>query len=282
MRIPLFHVLSTCVVLIASSNIIAQEQGALLKTYTDSLRYSQSEDTRFLYNDSFTNLLKEMLDDESPFDLNLDSIKTKVMVLNSEDERMRLISWVVVNDKEEYYNYGVVIHRKRKRSTQRVFWLNDHIEEHSDSLFEEYNEENWPGALYYRIQHFKKRRKHYYCVLGMDGNTSFSNRKIIDVLSVDRSGELHIGAPVFHKIKYDYTPQYRVFFEYADQSSMLLRFEKEEKLIVFDKLMPSNPSAKGKYQYYIPSGGFDYYKLARKGKWIFSTALNEFDLQGNE
>ena len=118
-------------------------------------------------------------------------------------------------------------------------------------------------------------------MLGFDGKTSFDNRKIIDVLWVDKAGELHIGAPVFYNSETDYTPQYRVYFEYADQSTMVLRFESESKMLTYSNLVPSNPEKTGLRQYYIPDGRIDYYLLKRKGKWIRYDGLQEFDMPGN-
>jgi hypothetical protein len=74
----------------------------------------------------------------------------------------------------------------------------------------------------------------------------------------------------------DYTPQYRVFFEYADQASMLLRFEAREKMITFSHLVPSNQSAGNMTEYYIPDGEIDFFQLGRKGRWVRKEHLTEF------
>lgn len=263
-------------------NASAQESyEPVLKKYSDSLRYSKTDSVRFKYNDSFLNLLTLLLDTEKPFEILLDSASNKVSVLNSEDGKMRVISWVYINDREEYINHCVVLYRKKTSGQQNVYWLKDKQIPGSDSLYEDYPQDLWPGALYYQIYHFKKKGKDYYCVLGLNGKNSFSNSKIIDVLWVDKMGELHIGAPVFYSSETDYTPQYRVYFEYADQSTMLLRFEKENKMITFSNLVPSNPEKTGMRQYYIPDGRIDYFVLRKKGKWVRYEGLQEFDLPGN-
>lgn len=266
----------------SNTKVYAQDSNSvLLKKYSDSLRFNRIDSIRSKYNDSFKNLLKDLMLDEHPFSVSLDSITNTVSVLNSDDEHMRVISWVYINDKEEYENNCVVLFRKKRGGDEQVFWLKDHMEPKSDSLYEDYNEEFWPGALYYQLYHFTKKGKDYYCVLGLNGKNSFCNRKLIDVLWVDKTGELHIGAPVFYSSERDYTPQYRVFFDYADQSSMLLRFEPSEKIITYSNLVPSNPEKTGKREYYIPDGRIDFYELKKKGKWIRHEGLQEFDLPGN-
>ncbi len=262
----------------AGNMVKAQVGDSLLKKYADSLRYCKIEAVRYQYNDSFKNLLKIVLDDENAFTINLDLIKSTVSVLESEDHKVKTITWVFTTDAQEYTNYGVVLYRKRLLSETKVFWLKDYIAPKSDSLYEDYSQDFWPGALYYQMYGFKKKGKDYYCVVGFNGKTTFMNRKILDVLWFDKEGELHIGAPVFYQSEKDYTPQYRVFFDYADQTSMVLRFEPVKKMATFSNLVPSNPQAIGLRQYYIPDGRVDYYLLNKKGKWIKYEGLVEFDL----
>lgn len=261
-------------------NMRADETNPLLKKYADSLRYCKDEGLRSQYNDSFKSLLKQLLETENAFDINLDSIKKTVSVLESEDKKLKTITWVYTDDDEVYSNFGVVLYKKKPTAETGVYWLKDYIAPKTDSLYEDFPADNWPGALYYQMYQFRKKKKDYYCVLGFNGKSSFMNRKVIDVLWVDKEGELHIGAPVFYKSETDYTPQYRVFYDHADQTSMVLRFETVKKMITFSNLVPSNPQMIGKREYYIPDGRIDFFLLNKKGKWIMHEGLTEFDLLG--
>jgi hypothetical protein len=254
----------------------------LLKKYADSLRYHRDAQVRLVYNDSFTRLIREIADEDNGFAEPLDSIMSTISVLQSEDGKLKVISWLVINEKEEFFNHCLVLYKAKENKPHKSFWLRDKIEPKSDSLYEDFTADFWPGALYYQMYQFKKKGRNYYCVLGLNGKNSFCNQKIIDVLWVDKEEELHIGAPVFYAFEKDYTPQYRVFFEYADQSTMLLRFEKEKKMITYSNLVPSNPEKIGMKQYYIPDGRIDYYVLKKKGKWIRYDGLKDFDFLGNE
>lgn len=262
------------------SGLHAQEYHPLLKKYSDSLRFSKVEAWRIQYNDSFKTLLKTLLDEENAFNYNLDSIKSTISVLESSDKKLKTITWVITNDREEFSNFGVVLYRKNAGAETKVFWLRDYISNKSDSLYEDFAADYWPGALYYQIYQFKKKKTDCYCVLGLNGKSSFMNRKVIDVLWIDKEGELHIGAPVFYQSESDYTPQFRVFFDHADQTSMVLRFEPLKRMITFSNLAPSNPQMIGQRQYYIPDGRVDFYILNKKGKWIKHEGLTEFDLIG--
>lgn len=275
--------LSASVLLVFFCSVqLKADYNPLLKKYSDSLRYHRNEDVRLLYNDSFTALIRNLADDDNGFNESLDSIMSTISVLNSEDGKLRVISWLVINNKEEFFNYCLVMYRAKENKPHKTFWLRDKIESKSDSIYEDFTADFWPGALYYQMYQFKKKGRNHYCVLGMNGKNSFCNQKIIDVLWFDKEEELHIGAPVFYAFEKDYTPQYRVFFEYADQSTMLLRFEKDQKMITYSNLVPSNPEKIGMKQYYIPDGRIDFYILKKKGKWIRYDGLKDFDFLGNE
>lgn len=261
---------------------IASAQDPLLKKYSDSLRFCKVDSVRKIYNDSFSVLLKNIAESDEGFDLNTDSIFSTISVLKSPDGKMKVFSWVYINDKEEYFNHCLVMYRSKPNREHLVFWLNDRIDARADSVYDEFGPDQWPGALYYQMYQFKVKNTTMYCVLGFDGKNSFNNRKIIDVLWVDKDRELHIGAPVFFASERDYSPKYRVFFEYADQTTMLLRFEMEMKLITFSNLVPSSPDKLGLKQYYIPDGRIDTYQLKKKGKWVYTQGLEEFEFKGNE
>jgi len=264
-------------VLFFINNTKAQESSVYLKNITDSIRFSKIETNRFLYNDTFKRVLNSELIADNAFDYSWDSIKNTVSVLESADKKLKVITWVVLTDKQEYYNYGLVLYKKKSSSPFYFYWLSSKKLEKIDPLYEDLTADLWQGALYYQIHDFKRKKQNYYCVVGFDGADKNKNLKIIDVLWVDKSNELHIGAPVFYSNKNDFTPQYRVVFEYADQSVMLLRFEKELNVIAFSNINPSNREKLGNYSYYIPDGRIDFYLKNKKGKWIRHEDFEEWD-----
>ncbi len=254
----------------------AQDEQLKLKVYSDSLRFCKVEASRYAYNDSFKQLLSDYLSLTNDFK-NLDTVRNTISVLLSPDQKCRVISWVYISDKEEYTNHCVVQYKRNKNAELVTNWLTDFTTPLDDSVYNEFTATEWPGALYYQIYESKRKGVKYYILLGLNGQNSFSNQKIIDVFWFDKNEELHIGAPLFYDSKKDYTPRYRVYFNYADQGSCLLRFEPKAKIITFTHLVPSNPSALGLNEYYIPDGRIDYYKLTRKGKWIKYEDLSKFD-----
>ncbi len=281
MRMLNLKLITTLSFLLVSIFCEAQYYNPLLKKYADSLRYGKNADYRKLFNDSFKAEIKSELEKDNAFNYNFDSINQVVSILKSKDQKLRVISWVYINDKEEYTNHCIVQYKKKPSSETTTYWLNDFTNNKADSIYDECTTSDWVGALYYQMSQSRKSGIDYYIVLGLDGLTSFSNRKIIDAFWIDKQGELHIGAPLFYDNDKDYTPRYRVFLNYADATSIVLRFESVKKMITFSNLTPSNPSATGSRQYYIPDGRIDYYLLTKKGKWIKHEGLQEFDLLTN-
>lgn len=137
----------------------------------------------------------------------------------------------------------------------------------------------WYGAIYYKLIEVEISGQKAYTLLGWDGYTANSNRKIIDVISIDKSSNIVFGMPVF---KTDKGIKSRVLIEYAEKANMLLRYdyqaimvEKKNKirkentwLIVMDRMVPMDPSMEGFRKYYVPSGDFYDGFVFKEGYWI--------------
>ena len=127
-------------------------------------------------------------------------------------------------------------------------------------------QKNWYGALYYKIIHDKKIGSNKYTLLGWDGNNNLTNKKVIDVITVDGNGMVKFGAPIFKMKK---RVQRRVIFEYSEEAVMSLKYHPRLSKIVFDHLEPTSSDLKGIYEYYVPIlDEFDGLVLT-KGKWVF-------------
>ncbi len=145
--------------------------------------------------------------------------------------------------------------------------------------------QEWYGAIYYNLIEVETGGQKAYTLLGWDGFTSSSNRKFIDIISVDNNGNILFGKPVF---KTDKGIKNRVIIEYAEKATMLLRYdyqsiivEKRKKLkkentwlIVMDRMIPMDPSMKGFRKYYVPAGdAYDGY-IFRNGFWTLAENID--------
>ena len=132
-------------------------------------------------------------------------------------------------------------------------------------------------------------KKPYYILLGWNGNSPFTQKKIIEILSFKNNGMPVWGATLLKK--HEEGKIYRFIFEYSKKTSMLLRYDKQiytvrtnkrdprtkkpilksikSNMIIFDRLTPLNEYLKGVYEYYVPQSDiFDAFVL-NNGRWYF-------------
>ena len=76
---------------------------------------------------------------------------------------------------------------------------------------------------------------------------------------------MQLGMPIFEEKGKN---RKRVVFEYNRQASMLLRYVPEQKLIVFDNLIPPDKKMKDKLDTYGPDLTYNGYRLTN-GKWVY-------------
>ncbi len=192
----------------------------------------------------------------------LDTIKS-ISALTSPDDAFRIITWNVPLADGSYRFFGRIEFNATKKLPHTVQVLTDQPTEVSKPASKQLSIDNWFGALYYKIIRTTFKKKVYYTLLGWNGNTAFSNKKLIDVITISDNRKVSFGAPLFEETK---GIKHRVIFEYAEKASMSLRYVEAEKLIVFDHLSPTLPSMEGVYEMYAPDFTTDAYKF-QKGKW---------------
>jgi hypothetical protein len=153
----------------------------------------------------------------------------------------------------------------------RIFILNDISDTLPDEVQAITRYPDWYGALYYRIILNESEGREYYTLLGWDGYSPRSTRKMIDVLSFSSSGEPEFGAPLFRD--HGDVKNTRILFEHAENASMSLKYDYQTYhislpsgknksrfkvvdgwMIVFDHLVPMDPTLTGQFNFYIPSG----------------------------
>ncbi len=132
--------------------------------------------------------------------------------------------------------------------------------------------------MYYSIIEQKINGKIAYTLLGWDGADNSLNRKVIDIISFNDNSTVLFGMPVF---KTEKGTQHRIVFEYAEKANCTLRYDfqainvekgrkiKKQKhwMIIFDRLIPMDPSLKGMTKYYVPSGDIYDGFLFKDGFW---------------
>ncbi len=194
-----------------------------------------------------------------------DSLKS-VTIVNSPDNRFRLITWHITNEDGSYRFYGTAQINTGGRLL--MYPLNDYspfIKNPEDTVT---NNLKWYGAQYYKIVPVYSP-KLYYVLIGWKGNNVNSTKKVIDAFTFDDNHPI-FGAPVFDG---NGKNRKRVVFEYSRQVSMLLRYVDDQELIVFDHLLPPDPKLKNDHTTYGPDLSYDGYKL-KNGHWVYVSDLD--------
>lgn len=189
--------------------------------------------------------------------------------LRSSDGRLLLTCWNYVKEDGQLRYHCIVFYRDGKKEgvVHTAF-------EHNDIDWQKVTRkviapQDWYGALYYRVVTTRYRKRTWYTLLGWDGHTTLTNRKVVDVLNVE-NGRFSLGAPMFVQ---DRRPAYRLVYEYANDATMSLNWDERQKMIVMDHLAPEDGRLKGQYQFYGPDFSYDGLRF-EKGKWVLTEDLD--------
>ena len=223
-------------------------------------------------NYAFIKVLVSALKVPNSFLYPFDSVKS-VGIINSPDNRFRIISWPILADDGTYRFYGAI--QLNTGGNLRMFPLSDYspnLKNPEDSVTDN---RKWFGAEYYRIIPVYSP-KLYYILLGWKGYTARSTKKVIDVLSFVND------KPVFGMAVFDEKGKTheRVVFQYTRQSSMLLRYVPDQNLIVFDHLSPPDQKEKTQLDTYGPDLSYDGYR-EKNGKWVYVEDLDMRNIPDN-
>jgi len=218
-----------------------------------SLRVSKDVDEIKRLNKSFKEELEATFKIDGFFDYPFTRLTTMGSI-KSPDQAFRLFNWNIENEDESYTYYCYIAHFYNNKLivtelTDNSFMLPPRPEETLEF-------DNWYGALYYQIIPLKRKNKQLYTLLAWDGNTSFSDVKIIDVLYFAGS-KPKLGYPIFKNAEGVHK---RLFFEFKNNSAMTMRFEAPRNMIIFDHLSPEAPSLVGVYSYYVADMSYDAYE----------------------
>jgi hypothetical protein len=251
-----------------------------LTMYQDSLNYlgkkfinDDTEMERMNANAEFIRTLVKALKIPQSFNFPFDSVKS-ITILKSPDNRFRILTWHIAFDDGSYRFYGTV--QMNTGDKLLMYPLEDYspyIKNPEDTIT---NNTKWYGAQYYKIIPVNANQNPYYVLLGWKGNTIKSTKKVIEALSF-KDGRPVWGLPVFDG---NGKNRKRVVFEYARQVSMLLKYETEQHLIVFDHLAPPDKKQKDKPESFGPDLSYDGYRF-KNGRWEFAENIDMRNMPEN-
>ena len=234
-----------------------------INTKFEALIKAESDSLKLAICDSIEDIFVEILSIKESFDYPFDKLN-RVGKLTSPDLQFRIYNWNCVLSDNTYKYYCVI--QSKKKSEIKVQTLTDNADA---NMFSTYRAKNWPGALYYKIIPFKSKTTTSYILLGWDGNNIYSNKKLIETISFEKSG-IVFGKPI---ISWRGEILNRVIFEYAKQARMSIDYQEKKNRLVFDHLAPSSPNYQNQFEYYGPDFTYDAL-VYRKGIWVLEEDID--------
>lgn len=233
-----------------------------LNQYGKNIISSANDEEKQALNEQFKSLLFQVISNKGAFDYNFDSLTT-ISILKA--NQLKIYNWALpkTDGSFVYYAYASIL---LDNQTYKIIELIDQSDEIQLPENKVLPPETWYGALYYKIIYDKKIGKNYYTLLGWDGNNKLTNKKIIDVIQMDKNGTIKLGTPIF---KMEKSTKKRLIFEYSENAVMTLKYHPKLKKIIYDYLVPTNSNLNGVYEYYGPAlNRFDAIKIEKR-KWLY-------------
>ena len=176
----------------------------------------------------------------------------KIGIITSEDMKMRIFTWHVMDD-FDHYRYYCFIQVGIKKGRSKLYELKDNGKAQRGVMKLDQKKDDWYGKLYYKVLTNQYKRKTYYTVLGMDFNNLLSTIKSVEVLAIQRNDPYFVRSMFFNgRDKVD-----RYVLEYSSQVAISVRYDPRTNMITFDHLVPLHPIYEKNYEFYGPDGSFN-------------------------
>lgn len=251
----------------------------ILDSLLRELRAARNDEQKDSCNSKFKKSLELFVQNEQALTHSFTKLKT-VGIIDSPDELVRIINWNVERDNMEHDYFCYVLRYDKRKKKYKVSELKDVSFGMPSQPSGMLTENDWYGALYYKIIPIKKGSRQMYTLLGWDHNSSMSQMKLIDVMYFSGT-KVKLGSPVF---KMGGSTSYRLFFEHSKKTSMYLNYESSRKRIMMDHLSPESPALKDFRSFYVPDLSYDSFTFTGN-KWVLKEdviGVNEYDGEGQK
>lgn len=250
------------------------------RLYEDSLRHlalnipsGNSDSERKQANDQFAGYFKEVLLLEGAFHYDFDSLNT-ISILKAPDESFRIITWYVPLQDDNFEYFGFFQFNNPVNPEKKLITLQKSEIHNSDLQSVTLEHEKWHGNYYTDLIHRTYDQQDHYLLIGWRADNPMTRKRILEPLHFSETGMPLFGNQIF---QFEDNSHHRIIFEYSSKVSMTIRYDDylfpensyPEKVIIFDRLVPTKSFLKGHYQFYVPEMNiFDAFRFV-DGNWIF-------------
>ena len=230
--------------------------------YTNDWLERFQADSAFIRN--FVKALKTPYSFYYPFD----SVQN-ISKIYAPDSSFRIFTWQVMKDYTYYRQRGAIQMRTADGSLKLypLFDASEFTKAPTDSIR---TNNNWIGAIYYKIILTTYKDRKYYTLLGLDENNARSEKKWIEVLTFTPDGQPQFGGNYF---KYSAggikppQPVFRFCLEYKKDAGVRMNYDPKYHAIIFSRLVSESPDEKNAYNF-IPYGDYEGFRWVN-GFWVY-------------
>jgi hypothetical protein len=244
--------------------------------------FANEAEQRFRSDSLFIKNLVRALKLKNSFYYPFDSL-INISRLYSPDSAFRIFTWQLKKDEYTYLQRGA-IQMQTPDGSLKLIGLHDvsmFTEKPTDSIR---TANNWIGAIYYRIILKTNNGKKIYTLLGFDDFTINSNKKWMEILTFNNSGEPVFGGPYISfredSAKKNQKEFFRFNIQYKKEASTTFNYDPDMDMIVYDQLI-SESEEPGRKETYIPDGDFEGFKW-KNGQWMHVGKVFDFKLKDGQ
>jgi hypothetical protein len=248
-----------------------------VRKYEDSLVYlldsvylSSDYGQRELGNIAIIKTMKRLLNTTESFTSSLDSLKTRMNIIEPNSKAFRIYNWNMLNEDGLAKYYGVI-----QMNNGKFYPLID-ISTSADVKLEDtiVKDTRWIGAIYYNILEKQTPQGNVYFLFGSNSGSKISDKKFVECLYFKKTGEPVFGAPLFQSYA-SRKPKLvnRFVYEYQKGSSATLNWNAEAGIVIMDHLESTIGDFSKRYTF-VGDGAYDGLQWNGKNWLIVPNAIN--------
>ncbi|MCC7030962.1 MAG: hypothetical protein IT257_11710 [Chitinophagaceae bacterium] len=221
--------------------------------FADSMYYSAFPENKTDACYKFIKTIRAAINIPNSFSYAFPKLRESIVILESPDKAFRIYNWEIIKSDVEKRYYGAM--QLQNGSFFPLIDVSDQIVRGiEDSIL---MNSRWMGALYYNIIQKEIAGEKLYFLLGWNGASTNSEKKIVEAFGFNSKGQAVFGAPLFNTLDRGQrkTPN-RFLVEYQKGAKLSLNFDTQTDQIIFDHCESQIGDPVKKFTY-IPDGTYD-------------------------
>lgn len=221
--------------------------------FADSMYYSAFPENKVEACYQFIRVLKKALNTPNSFAYPFPKLKENIAILEAPDGAFRIYNWEIIKSDVEKRYYAAM--QMSNGSFIPLIDVSDQIIRGlEDSIL---MNNRWAGALYYNIVQKQLGNDKLYFLIGWNGASMNSEKKIVEPFGFNSQGQAVFGAPLFSTLdRGKRVAPNRFIVEYQKGAKLSLNYDKESEQIIFDHCESQIGDPNKKFTY-VPDGTYD-------------------------